>query len=160
MEARANCRRLDRNGAQLRWPFKKTCAASVLTFAVQEGMFEFGTFKSFAAGDEAMLLRQLFGLLQQLGDHTLVIWGGFDPFNPAPRSGDAARGAEGRSACRGQAARRDALAQAGDRSHRAGGGAFALGRTAVVGVPATFCWSDRRAAAKPTSRTELPNWRR
>lgn len=89
MAAYANYRRLDPGAAQLRWPFKKTCAASVLTFSIQDGVFEFGTLRSFAAADEAALLRQLFVLLRQLGDHTLVTWGGLHHDLPILRVGAA-----------------------------------------------------------------------
>lgn len=89
MAAYANYRRLDPHAVQLRWPFKKTCAASVLTFSMQDGVFEFGTFRSFAGPDEATLLRQLFAFLRQLSHHTVLTWGGLHHHLPILRMGAA-----------------------------------------------------------------------
>jgi glutamate-1-semialdehyde aminotransferase len=77
MEGYAAYRQMDPRHAELRWPFKKACAASVLTFSVDEhGMFEFGKLHSFASADEKILLRELFTLFHELPEHVCVTWGG------------------------------------------------------------------------------------
>jgi hypothetical protein len=69
--------RLDPRPAKLRWPFKRICAAALLTFSVDEdGRFEAGHLDSWSGDDEAALLRALFGRLQLLPDHQLVTWAG------------------------------------------------------------------------------------
>lgn len=68
---------LDRRAADLRWPFRRVCAASLLTFSIdEEGLFEFGHLDSWAGDDEAALLRALFNRLHLLPDHELITWGG------------------------------------------------------------------------------------
>lgn len=77
MEEYAAYRRIDPRAAELRWPFRRVCAASLMTFSVDEnGLFEFGIFESFAGADEGVLLKQLFMLLRELPDHKLVTYGG------------------------------------------------------------------------------------
>lgn len=77
MEEYAAYRRIDPRACDLRWPFRRVCAASLMTFNVDEnGLFEFGTFESFAGPDERVLLKQLFMLLRELPDHKIVTYGG------------------------------------------------------------------------------------
>lgn len=77
MEEYAAYRQMDPRFAELRWPFKKACAASVLTFSIdEEGLFSFGKLHSFASANEKQLLGQLFTLLHEHPDHTLVTWAG------------------------------------------------------------------------------------
>ncbi len=77
MEEYAAYRQLDPRAAELRWPFKRACSASVLTFSIDEaGMFGFGKLHSYASADEKQLLRELFTLPYEHRDPTLVTWGG------------------------------------------------------------------------------------
>lgn len=70
-------RKLDPRASSLRWPFRRVCAAALLTFSVDEDdLFEFGHLDSFVGDDEAGLLRALFDRLQFLPDHQIVTWGG------------------------------------------------------------------------------------
>lgn len=69
--------KLDPRACSLRWPFRRVCAAALLTFSVDEdGLFEFGHLDSYVGDDEATLLRALFDRLQMLSDYQLVTWGG------------------------------------------------------------------------------------
>lgn len=76
-EAFAKYKRLDFRAASLRWPFRRVCAAALLTFSVDEdGRFEFGHLDSWAGDDEAALLRVLFNRLRMLPEYELITWGG------------------------------------------------------------------------------------
>jgi DNA polymerase elongation subunit (family B) len=77
MEEYAAYRRIDPRAAELRWPFRRVCAVSLMTFSINENdHFQFGTFESFAGPDEHELLKKLFRLLQELPDYKLVTYGG------------------------------------------------------------------------------------
>ena len=83
-------RRLDPNPARaLRYPFRSTCAAALLTFSVTDGIFEFGHLDSWAGDDEPALLRALFDRLHMLPDARLVTWGGLSMDLPMLRIGAA-----------------------------------------------------------------------
>ena len=83
-------RRLDPNPAEaLRYPFRSTCAAALLTFSVTGGIFEFGHLDSWAGDDEPALLRALFDRLHMLPDHRVVTWGGLSMDCPVLRIGAA-----------------------------------------------------------------------
>lgn len=67
----------DPRPAELRWPFRRVCAAALMTFTVTEdGQFEFGHFESWSEGGEAVILRALFLRLRMLPDYQLITWGG------------------------------------------------------------------------------------
>lgn len=67
----------DPRPADLRWPFRRVCAAALMTFTITEnGEFEFGHFESWSKGGEAVILRSLFLRLRMLPDYQLVTWGG------------------------------------------------------------------------------------
>ena len=89
-EAYAKYAALDPRAAELRWPFKKVCSASVLTFSVTaDGLFEFGHLNSFTSGDEKEVLVKLFKRLRELPGHQLVTWGGLSHDLPILRMGAA-----------------------------------------------------------------------
>ena len=76
--------------AELRWPFKKVCSASVLTFSVDEfGLFEFGHLDSFCGADEKEVLTKLFRRLRELPEHQLITYGGLSHDLPILRMGAA-----------------------------------------------------------------------
>ena len=79
---------LDPRAAELRWPFKKVCSASVLTFSITEcGLFEFGHLDSFSSADEKEVLTKLFRRLRELPQHQVVTWGGLSHDLPILRMG-------------------------------------------------------------------------
>ena len=81
---------LDPRAAELRWPFKKVCSASVLTFSISEdGLFEFGHLSSFASEDEKEILGKLFNRLRELPGYQIVTWGGLSHDLPILRMGAA-----------------------------------------------------------------------
>ncbi len=66
-QAYATYARLDPRAAELRWPFRRVCSASLLTFSVTEdGMFEFGHIDSYADSDEKVVITKLFNRLREL----------------------------------------------------------------------------------------------
>lgn len=76
-ERYAAYRSIDPRPAELRWPFRRACAAALLTFTVdEEGQFEFGHLDSWVGDDEPALLRALFNRLHLLPGYELVTWGG------------------------------------------------------------------------------------
>ena len=76
-EAYATYAALDPRAAELRWPFRKVCSASVLTFSVTEnGLFEFGHLDSYAGADEKEVITKLFNRLRELPGYQVVTWGG------------------------------------------------------------------------------------
>ena len=82
---------LDPRAAELRWPFKKVCSASLLTFSVDEsGLFEFGHLDSFCGADEKEVLTKLFRRIRELPEHQVVTWGGLSHDLPILRMGAAA----------------------------------------------------------------------
>lgn len=81
--------RLDPDYAPLRYPFRSTVAAALLTFSIVDGLFEFGHLDSWAGDDEAALLKGLFSRLHMLPDHTLVTYGGLWMDLPVLRIGAA-----------------------------------------------------------------------
>lgn len=90
LEAFESYRRLDPNPAEtLRYPFRSTCAAALLTFSVTNGILEFGHLASWAGDDEPALLRALFDRLHMLPDHRLVTYGGLWMDLPVLRIGAA-----------------------------------------------------------------------
>lgn len=77
LEAYDTYRKLDPRPANLRWPFKRVCAAALLTFSVDEdGRYESGHLDSWAGNDEGALLGALFTKLHMMADHQLVTWSG------------------------------------------------------------------------------------
>ena len=81
---------LDPRKADLRWPFRCVCSASLLTFTVTEhGLLEFGHMNSFADADEKVVITKLFNRLRELPDHTLVTFGGLSHDLPILRMGAA-----------------------------------------------------------------------
>lgn len=79
LDAFAAYSRLDPDPAKtLRYPFRSTCAAALLTFSVQDGIFTFGHLDSWAGDDEPALLRALFDRLHMLPDHRVVTYGGLN----------------------------------------------------------------------------------
>ena len=79
---------LDPRAAELRWPFKKVCSASVLTFSISEdGLFEFGHLGSFASADEKEVLIKLFNRIKELPQYKLVTYGGLSHDLPILRMG-------------------------------------------------------------------------
>lgn len=83
-------RKIDPNPAEaLRYPFRSTCAAALLTFSVTDGQFEFGHLDSWAGDDEPALLRALFDRLHMLPDHRVCTWGGLSMDCPVLRMGAA-----------------------------------------------------------------------
>lgn len=77
LDAYETYRKLDPRPANLRWPFKRVCAAALLTFSVdEEGRYESGHLDSWAGNDESALLRALFTRLHLLADYQLVTWSG------------------------------------------------------------------------------------
>ena len=90
-EAYATYASLDPRPAELRWPFRKVCSASVLTFSASEdGLFEFGHMDSYADADEKVVITKLFNRLRELPAHQLVTWGGLSHDLPILRMGAAA----------------------------------------------------------------------
>ena len=82
---------LDPRAAELRWPFKKVCSASVLTFSATEcGLFEFGHLDSFCSADEKEVLTKLFRRLRELPEHQVVSYGGLSHDLPILRMGASA----------------------------------------------------------------------
>ena len=82
--------KLDPNPALvLRYPFRSTCAAALLTFSISDGVFEFGHLDSWAGDDEPALLRALFDRLHMLPDHRVTTWGGLSMDLPVLRIGAA-----------------------------------------------------------------------
>ncbi|MEJ7776844.1 MAG: hypothetical protein WKF52_05560 [Sphingomicrobium sp.] len=76
-QAYATYAKLDPRAADLRWPFRRVCSASLLTFSVTEdGMFEFGHMDSYADADEKAVITKLFNRLRELPDHVCVTWSG------------------------------------------------------------------------------------
>ena len=75
-EAYATYAALDPRAAELRWPFRKVCSASVLTFSVNDGLFEFGHLDSYASADEKEVITKLFNRLRELPGYQVVTWGG------------------------------------------------------------------------------------
>ena len=89
-ESYAKYARLDPRAADLRWPFRKVCSASVLTFTITpDGLFEFGHLVSFASADEKEVLVKLFNRLRELPGYQLVTWGGLSHDLPILRMGAA-----------------------------------------------------------------------
>ena len=89
-EAYATYAALDPRPAELRWPFRKVCSASVLTFSVTEnGLFEFGHLDSYASADEKEIITKLFNRLRELPQHQVVTWGGLSHDLPILRMGAA-----------------------------------------------------------------------
>ena len=87
-EAYAKYAALDPRSAELRWPFKKVCSASVLTFSISEdGLFEFGYLDSLADADEKVVITKLFNRLRELPHHQLVTYGGLSHDLPILRMG-------------------------------------------------------------------------
>lgn len=81
---------LDPRAAELRWPFKKVCSASVLTFSITEdGLFEFGHMDSFADVDEKVVITKLFNRLRELPQYQVVTWSGLSHDLPILRMGAA-----------------------------------------------------------------------
>ena len=79
---------MDPRAAELRWPFKKVCSASVLTFSISEdGLFEFGHLASFASADEKEVLIKLFNRIKELPQYQLVTYGGLSHDLPILRMG-------------------------------------------------------------------------
>lgn len=76
-EEYAAYKKQDPRPADLRWPFRRVCAAALMTFTVTEnGEFEFGHSESWSQGGEAVILRSLFLRLRMLPDYQLISWGG------------------------------------------------------------------------------------
>jgi len=89
-ETYATYAKLDPRAAELRWPFRKVCSASVLTFSITEdGLFEFGHIDSFADGDEKVVITKLFNRLRELPKYQVVTWGGLSHDLPILRMGAA-----------------------------------------------------------------------
>jgi hypothetical protein len=89
-EAYAKYAKLDPRAADLRWPFRKVCSASVLTFTItSDGLFEFGHLANFASSDEKEVLIKLFNRLRELPGYQLVTWGGLSHDLPILRMGAA-----------------------------------------------------------------------
>ena len=77
MEEYAAYRQIDPRAAELRWPFRKACSASLLTFSITEaGIFEFGQLRSLASANEKQLLTELFTVLLEHPEHVLLTWAG------------------------------------------------------------------------------------
>ena len=90
LETYATYAALDPRAAELRWPFRKVCSASVLTFSVTEGgLFEFGHMNSYAGADEKDIITKLFNRLRELPNHQVVTWGGLSHDLPILRMGAA-----------------------------------------------------------------------
>lgn len=82
--------KIDPNPANaLRYPFRSTCAAALLTFSVTDGLLEFGHLDSWAEDDEPALLKALFDRLRMLPNHKVVTWGGLSMDLPVLRIGAA-----------------------------------------------------------------------
>lgn len=82
---------LDPRAAELRWPFRKVCSASVLTFSITaDGLFEFGHMDSYADADEKVVITKLFNRLRELPGYQVVTWGGLSHDLPILRMGAAA----------------------------------------------------------------------
>ena len=76
-DAYAKYAALDPRAAELRWPFRKVCSASILTFSVTEdGSFDFGHLNSFAGDEEKEVLGKILCRLRELPGYQLVTWGG------------------------------------------------------------------------------------
>ena len=76
--------------AELRWPFRRVCSASLLTFTITEhGLFEFGHMNSYADVDEKVVITKLFNRLRELPDHQVVTWSGLSHDLPILRMGAA-----------------------------------------------------------------------
>lgn len=68
---------LDPRAAELRWPFRRVCSASLLTFTITEcGLFEFGHMNSYTGVDEKVVITSLFNRLRELPDYQVVTWSG------------------------------------------------------------------------------------
>ena len=81
---------LDLRAAELRWPFRRVCSASVLTFSITEDeLFEFGHLDSFADADDEVVITKLFNRLRELPTYQVVTWGA------QPRPPDSAHGRRG-----------------------------------------------------------------
>ena len=90
LDAVESYRKLDPSPCEvIRYPFRATCAAALLTFSVVDGIFEFGSLHSWAGDDEPALLGALFDQLRMLPDHKLVSWGGLSMDLPVLRVGAA-----------------------------------------------------------------------
>lgn len=89
-EAYATYASLDPRASELRWPFRKVCSVSVLTFSItEEGLFEFGHMDSFVDADEKVVITKLFNRLRELPKHQVVTWGGLSHDLPILRMGAA-----------------------------------------------------------------------
>ncbi len=89
-EAYATYVALDPRAAELRWPFRRVCSASLLTFTIDEGgLFQFGHMTSYADADEKVVITKLFNRLRELPDHQVVTWGGLSHDLPILRMGAA-----------------------------------------------------------------------
>ena len=89
-EAYATYAQLDPRAAELRWPFRKVCSASILTFSItDEGLFEFGHMNSYAGSDEKDVITRLFNRLRELPGYQLVTWAGLSHDLPILRMGAA-----------------------------------------------------------------------
>ena len=88
LEGYATYARLDPRAAELRWPFRKVCSASLLTFSItEEGLFEFGHMNSYAGSDEKDVLTRLFNRIRELPGYQLATWGGLSHDLPILRMG-------------------------------------------------------------------------
>jgi hypothetical protein len=87
-QAYATYATLDPRAAELRWPFRKVCSASLLTFSIAEnGLFEFGHMDSYADVDEKVVITKLFNRLRELPGYQVVTWGGLSHDLPILRMG-------------------------------------------------------------------------
>ncbi len=77
------------DAAPLRYPFRSTVAAALLTFSVTGGVLEFGHLDCWAGDDERALLKALFDRLHMLPDHRLITYGGLWLDLPVLRIGAA-----------------------------------------------------------------------
>ena len=90
LETHGTYARLDPRAAELRWPFRKVCSASVLTFSVNgDGLFEFGHLNSYSGSDEKEVITSLFNRLRELPGYTVVTWSGLSHDLPILRMGAA-----------------------------------------------------------------------
>ena len=81
---------LDPRAAELRWPFRRVCSASVLTFSITgDGLFEFGHMDSHADADEKVVSTKLFNRLRELPKYQIITWGGLSHDLPILRMGAA-----------------------------------------------------------------------
>jgi len=75
----------DPRPADMRWPFRRVVAASVMALEVIDQRLEVSAFKTFSGPAEDRLLNELFAFLRERPQHMLCTWGGASADMPVLR---------------------------------------------------------------------------